>query len=372
MKVICNNKALAEALTIISGVVARRTPTPVLTCVRLTAEDGRLSMAATDTEASLRHVMDQVEVEKEGDLLIPANKLLQIVKACESKKSQTVTLTGKGHHIQITAEGSKFKLNGYDPSESPEIPEFDSSAVDCVIDGGRLVSLVERSLFAAADEHSRYAINGVLFDRQEKKLRMVATDGRRLAVAAGDCLKGSSERRCIVPSKALNSVRQLVRSPETPVSIAIDDNHVSFHVDEAAGPSTLTTTLVEGKFPPFEDVIPKDQDKRCTIDRDTLRAAIGKAALLTSEESRSVCMKFETKQLTLTSHVPEMGEAVIEVPLADWEGDDLEINFNPNLLGDALKVVDTNEIHLEFKSSNKPGVLRTGRDFTYVLVPLNL
>ena len=228
MKVICNNKALAEALTIISGVVARRTPTPVLTCVRLTAEDGRLSMAATDTEASLRHVMDQVEVEKEGDLLIPANKLLQIVKACESKESQTLTLIGKGHHIQIISKGSKFKLNGYDPSESPDIPVFDSNAVDCVIDGGRLVSLVGRSLFAAADEHSRYAINGVLFDRQEKKLRMVATDGRRLAVAAGDCLKADGERRCIVPSKALNSVRQLVRSPDTPVSIAIDDNHVSF------------------------------------------------------------------------------------------------------------------------------------------------
>lgn len=372
MKVICNNKALTDALNIISGVVARRTPTPVLTCVRLTAKDGRLAMAATDTEASLRHVMDQVEVEKEGDLLIPANKLLQIVKACESKDSQTVMLSGKGHHIQITAKGSKFKLNGYDPAESPEIPQFDSSSVDCVIDGGQLVSLVGRSLFAAADEHSRYAINGVLFDRQNKKLRMVATDGRRLAVAAGDCIEGSGEQRCIVPSKALNSVRQLVRNPETAVSISVDENHVSFHVDEADGPSTLTTTLVEGKFPPFEDVIPKDQDKRCTIDRELLRSAIVRAALLTSEESRSVCMKFETKQLTLSSHVPEMGEAVIEVPLSDWEGDDLEINFNPNLLGDALKVVDNEQVHLEFKSSNKPGVLRTGREFTYVLVPLNL
>ena len=131
---------------------------------------------------------------------------------------------------------------------------------------------------------------------------------------------------------------------------------------------------MEGKFPPFEDVIPKDQDKRCTIDREVLRSAIGRAALLTSEESRSVRMRFETqnKQLTLSSHVPEMGEATIQLPLDDWEGDDLEINFNPNLLGDALKVIDTQQVLLEFKSSNKPGVLRTGREFTYVLVPLNL
>ncbi|MEE2906649.1 MAG: DNA polymerase III subunit beta [Planctomycetota bacterium] len=369
MKVICDQGVLAEALGVIGGVVARRTPTPVLTCVRLTAQDGRLAMAATDTEASLKLVIDQVEVEKDGELLIPANKLLQIIRACDSP---TVTLNGKGHHVQIISAGSNFKLNGYDPAESPEIPDFNSDNIDGTIDGGTLVPLVARSLFAAADEHSRYAINGVLFDRHDKKLRLVATDGRRLAVAAGECTKGSGERRCIVPSKALGLVRQLVRSPDANVSIVVDDHHVTFHVDDASGPSTLTTTLVEGKFPPFEDVIPKDQDKRCTIDREVLRAAIIRAALLTSEESRSVCMKFENEQLTLSSHEPEMGEAVIQLPLADWEGDELEINFNPNLLGDALKVIDTDQVLLEFKSPNKPGVLRTGRDFTYVLVPLNL
>ena len=369
MKVICDRLALSDALGIVSGVVARRTPSPVLTCVRLTAENGQLAMAATDTEASLRHVMDQGEVEKDGDLLIPAAKLLQIVKACAAA---TVTLNAKGHHLQIIAADSQFKLNGYDPAESPEIPAFDPGSVDCTIDGGTLTSLVSRSLFAAADEHSRYAINGVLFDREEKKLRMVATDGRRLAVAAGDCSVAEGTRKCIVPSKALGLVRQLVSSPDAVVSISIDDHHVTFHVDASAGPSTLTSTLVEGKFPPFDDVIPKDQDKRCTIDREALRTAIGQAALLTSEESRSVRMRFENEQLTLSSHVPEMGEAVVQLPLVDWEGDELEINFNPTLLGDALKVIDTEQVLLEFKSSNKPGVLRTGREFTYVLVPLNL
>ena len=369
MKVICDQAALSDALGVVGGVVARRTPTPVLTCVRLTAQDGHLAMAATDTEASLRLVLDKVEVEKDGELLIPANKLLQIIRACDSA---TITLNGKGHHVQIVSEGSNFKLNGYDPAEAPEIPEFNPDDVDCTVEGGTLVPLVARSLFAAADEHSRYAINGVLFDRTEKKLRFVATDGRRLAVAAGDCEQGEGDRRCIVPSKALSLVRQLVRSADTTVSISVNDHHVTFHVDEATGPSTLTTTLVEGKFPPFEDVIPKDQDKRCTIDREVLRSAIVRAALLTSEESRSVCMKFENEQLTLSSHEPEMGEAVIQLPLNDWEGDELEINFNPNLLGDALKVIDTDQVLLEFKSSNKPGVLRTGRDFTYVLVPLNL
>jgi len=369
MKVNCDQSALSEALGIVSGVVARRTPTPVLMCVRLTASDGRLSMSATDTEASLRHVMDEVQVEKPGDVLIPATKFLQIIRACDAP---TVTLKTSGHAMQIVSGDSKFKLNGFDPAEAPDIPEFDSSAVDCTITGGTLASMVSRSLFAAADEHSRYAINGVLFDRHENKLRFVATDGRRLAVAAGECTGGSGERTCIIPSKALGLVRQLVRSQDATVSIAIDDHHVTFHVDETTGPSTLTSTLVEGKFPPFEDVIPKDQDKRCTIDREVLRHAIGQAALLTSEESRSVRMRFENEHLTLTSHEPEMGEAVIQLPLTDWEGDELEINFNPNLLGDALKVIDSKQVLLEFKSSNKPGVLRTGREFTYVLVPLNL
>jgi len=129
---------------------------------------------------------------------------------------------------------------------------------------------------------------------------------------------------------------------------------------------------VEGAFPPFEDVIPKDQDKKVSCDTASLLSAIRRAALLTNEESRGVRMAFADDKLTLTSRAPEMGEAEVELALDKYEGDPVEIGFNPGFIADALKVVDGGKVIVELKAPNKPGVLRTGPDFTYVLMPVNL
>lgn len=369
MKVICDQSALAEALGIVGGVVASRTPNPVLTCIKLIAQDGRLSMAATDGDTGLSLVMEQVEIEEPGEALIPADKLIQIVRECPDS---TVTLENEKHALFIRTSESKFKVYGFEPSEAPPVKAFDESEVDCEIRAADLLVLINRSIFAAADEHTRYAINGVLLERDEKKLRMIATDGRRLAVATGIAAAGKGGTRCIIPSKALSIMRRLLRSDEATIRIAVDDHQIHVHVDDTRGQANLTSNLVEGKFPPFEDVIPKDLDKRVTFDRDTLRTAIRQAALLTNEESRSVRMHFHDSQLTLTSHAPEMGEAEVHLGLPDYSGEDLEIGFNPNYISDALKVIDQEQVVLELKASNKPGVLKIGKEFTYVLMPVNL
>ena len=244
--------------------------------------------------------------------------------------------------------------------------------MDCEIRAGDLLTLIARSLFAAADEHSRYAINGVLLDRKGTEIRMIATDGRRLAMAIGSVASGDGDTNCIVPSKALGIMRRLLRSDDdATVRLAIDEHRIHVHVDDGSGQATLSSSLVESRFPPFEDVIPKDQDKKVVFNCDSLRAAVRQAALLTSEESRSVRMCFQNKQLVLTS-APEMGEAEVHIDLPDYAGEDLEIGFNPTYLSDALKVIDQDQIIFELKASNKPGVLRTGKEFTYVLMPVNL
>lgn len=369
MKVICDQSALSETLGIIGGVIASRTPNPVLTCIKLTAEDGRLTLAATDGDCGLRLVMEQVQVDEPGETLIPADKLVQIIRECPDP---TVTLENEKQAMFIRSGESIFKIYGFDPAEAPPVDEFNQEAVDCEIPAGDLVTLINRSLFAAADEHSRYAINGVLVEREETMLRMVATDGRRLAVATGTVSSGSGSSSCIIPSKALSIMRRILRNEDAVVRIAMDEHQVHVHVDDPSGQATLNSNLVEGRFPPFEDVIPKDQDKRVTFNRQTLWTAVRQAALLTNEESRSVRLHFLDNQLTLTSHAPEMGEAEVHLGIEGYSGEELEIGFNPNYISDALKVIDQDQVVLELKAPNKPGVLRTGKEFTYVLMPVNL
>ena len=369
MKVICDRGALLDAVNLVGGVVVARTPTPVLQCIKLSAADGMLTMTATDLEVGLRLCLDEVEVQTPGDALLPADKLVQIVRACDDP---TLTIDTEDHTTHIRGAGSHFKIYGYDPNEAPEVQSADEISVDCEINGGMLQTLVSRTLFAAASEQSRYAINGVLFERTGRKLRLVATDGRRLAVATGECATHDGDSSCILPTKALQLVNKLIGGGDVDVRVAVGENQAVFCVGEGAGAALLTTKLVEGAFPPFEDVIPKDQDKRVTLDATMLSSAIRRAALLTNEESKGVRMSFADEKLTLTSRAPEMGEAEIELDMDAYEGDPLEIGFNPAFITDALKVVDEAKVIVELKAANKPGVLRSGSEFTYVIMPVNL
>jgi DNA polymerase-3 subunit beta len=348
----------------------------VLQCVKLSTEGGVLSLAATDLEIGLRLGIGEVNVEKEGVALVPADKLKQIVTTCDDP---TLTIETSGSHVTIKSESSRFTLHGYDPGEAPKVRDFSDAEVDFEIEGGQLQKLIHRTLFAAAAEHSRYAINGVLIEREGKNLRLVATDGRRLAISRGSASKGGGDknekRSCIVPTKALNLLSRLISNPETPVRVAVEENNAVFCVGEsdAAGESAvLSTNLVEGSFPPFEDVIPRDQDKKGTFEVAELAGAIRRAALLTNEESKGVRLSFKGKSLTLTSRAPEMGDAEVHVEATRYDGDNLEIGFNPGFLLDALKIIDEQQVVMELKAPNKPGVIKVGNDFTYVIMPVNL
>ncbi len=369
LKMMCDQGALADALNTVSAVVATRTPTPVLTCIKMTAADGRLRLAATDGEISLQLDMDRVEIDSDGEALIPADKITQIIRECVDP---TVTLESEGHALHINSGDSHFKIYGFDPAEALPLEPFDDSNIDCTIPAGRFATMVARSLFAAAVEHTRYAINGVLFDREGNRIRLVATDGRRLAMSSGDCQSEAEPQRCVIPGKALSLIRRLAGDPETPVKITIAESRLMLRFDDPDCPATLGSSLVEGRFPPFEDVIPRDHDKKVIFNRELLRSAIRRASLLTNEESRSVRMKFEPSRVTLTSHAPEMGEAVVHLEIKDYAGEAMEIGFNPNYIADALKVTDEEEITFELKAANKPGVIRSGHDFTYVLMPVNV
>lgn len=365
MKVICDRSALLEALALTSGVIVSRTPKPVLACVKLTAADGVLTVSATDLEVALRLKTSKVEVQEPGEALIPADKLNQIVR---ESVDATLSIEVTEQVAEIRGQDSRFKIYGFAPADAPAIPSFEGEA-DFQIPAAEFHRLVSQTIFATARENTRYAINGVLLEREGNKIAIVATDGHRLALSKGSCKASKADNRsAIVPTKALHMLLRLFNDPDQSVKVKIADNQILFSSED----TLLASNLVEGNFPPYKDVIPKDGDKKATLDTAAIQSAVRRASLLTNDESKGVRLSFSAEGLVLTSRAPEMGEAEVKVDLPAYVGEPVEIGFNPQFILDALKVVQSDQVTLEFKASNKPGVLRTGPDFLYVIMPVNL
>ena len=373
MKVICNRGALLEALNVTGNVVQARTPKPVLQCVKVTAADDKLTIGATDLEVAIRYSDSQVQVEAPGETLLPAAKFRDIVRESVDDTLAIEVSTEKdavgGTFAHIRGQDSHFKIFTQKASDFPPIPDFEGTA-DLELPGGALKQLIGQTLFAAAKESGRYNFNGVLTVAVGKKIHLVSTDGRRLAMAKGDLATDQLPKdgaKVIIPAKALNLIDKLIDDPEEMVGLQVRENRVIFHTASA----TLTSNLVEGQFPPYEDVIPKDGDKMMTAPTADFLSAIRRAALLTTEESRGVKMHFSKKGLVLTSRSPEAGEATVNFA-CKYEGADIEIGFNPAFLTEALRVVDSDEISLEMSAPNRPGLLKGGANFLYVIMPVNL
>jgi DNA polymerase III subunit beta len=366
MKVICNRGALLEAISVAGNVVATRTPKPVLQCLKLTAADNSLTVAATDLEVAIRYSDNQVQIDQPGEALLPADKLRDIVR---ESVDDTLAIEVAAENASIRGQDSHFKIFTQNVKDFPPVPDFSGEA-DFTLSAGHLKQLIGQTLFAAAKESTRYAFNGVLMVAKGKKINLISTDGRRLAQANGDLVSDKLPKdgaKAIVPAKALNLIDKLIDDPEEAVSFQVRENQVIFHTSSA----TLTSNLVEGQFPPYEDVIPKDTDKKMVAGTADFLSAVKRASLLTTEESKGVRLAFTKKGLKLTSRSPEAGEAEVNFA-CKYEGADVEIGFNPTFLTDALRVVDSDEISLELTAPNRPGLLRGGPNFLYVIMPVNL
>jgi DNA polymerase III subunit beta len=375
MKLLVNRAALVEALGLGSSVVLSRTPKPVLTCVKLTAgitgNVKTLTLAATDMELALQYTLTQVDISSDGVALIPAGKLSEIVN---NSPDDTLTLETTGDTTVIKGSDANYKVFGYNAEEFPPISGFEG-APDFTLSAGALRMLLDRTRFAAAKEMTRYAINGVLFEKKGKKLLLVATDGHRLAQTRDETAEGGTGRdvSAVVPIKAINLIERLLTDPEQTVSLQFKENKLFVQVSSEAGgvTATMSTALVEGTFPPYNDVIPKDSDKKVTINRQRFESAVRRASLLTNEESKGVRLSFSNGSLSISSRAPEMGEAKIDLPV-EYGGEAIDIGFNPLYLMDALKVADQETVTFELKTPNKPGLLKSGPGFLYVVMPVNL
>lgn len=364
MKLRINRQELAEATTLVSNVAAARTPKPILQCGLLRAGADHVELEATDLEIGLRCMVGQVEVEEQGEVLVAAEKLAAIVR---ESADELLDMETDATHCHVRGADSHFQINMQDTAEFPKVATM-AGDPDFEIAGDVLRRLAERTGFAAARENTRYAINGVLWERQGARLTLVATDGRRLSQAVGQVSSGKEgELQVIVPSKAMNLIRQLFGGDDEVVGVQVVGNQILLRSRRAL----LSTALVEGHFPKHQDVIPTDNDKQVQVNVPEMLSAVRRAALLTNEESRGVRFAFSASELALSSRAPQQGEARVTMPVR-YDGEPLEIGFNPNFLIDVLRVVHEDEVTFELKEPNRPGVLRCGDDFLYVVMPVNL
>ena len=365
MKVIVQTAALQEALNLTASLVIARSPKPVLQCVKLEAADGILTLQATDLEAGCRYQITAVQIEEEGEALVPAARLNGIVR--ESGGEESITLETEKAACHIRGAGSHFKVFGYDPGEFPVVGDFEEPA-DLQVSSVTLAEMITKTLFATAKSHSHYAISGILLEASGKKISMVATDSHRLALAKGSLLKAASKDvKVIIPAKLMGLIQRVASEAEGTIDIKVLENQIIVRAARAV----LISSLVQGNFPKYSDIIPKGCESKITVDTGEFEHRIRQAALLADEQSRGIRLSFAEEALTLSSRAPEAGEAEIKCPIK-FEGEPVEIGFTPAFLIDVLRVVGVDKIELELNGANKPAIIKAGNDFTYILMPVDL
>lgn len=365
MKFRVNRQEMADALSAVCNVTAIRTPKEVLKCVHLQAQSDVLLLSATDLELSIRCSVTQVEVDKNGEALVVGDTLNRIVHECND---DILDIEISKNELHVRGQGSHFQIRTMSVADFPPVPVMEGDP-DFTIDHAQMKRLIEWTIFASARESTRYAINGVLWELEGERITMVATDGRRLSVAHGKThsTSASQKHHVILPGKAMSLFARLPVDEDSVVGVKISSNQALIKTTSV----TISTSLVEGHFPKYQDVIPKDCDRLVQLNTDEFHSALKRAALLTNEESKGVRLTFSEDTLTLSSRAPEQGEATISLP-AKYKGETLEIGFNPVFLTDVLRVAHTEEITFAIKESNRPGVVKLSDDFIHVVMPVNL
>ena len=363
MRFQCKSKELYSALQLVSTVIPSKSPREILQNVLIEAKGGVLQLAGTDLEVGMRYSVPDVQIEKDGVILAEASKLTQILR--EAGDSMLAVESGEGLDFTITFEGAEYNLKGFDPEEYPEVPVFEGDHVE--VDAAVLADMIAHTAFAAAKESMRFAINGVLFVVKEGTAQMVGTDGHRLGwIKRKVQIAEDVAFRGIMPLKALDVIARLVADSEDPVHLKLEESFIIIK----CGPGMVASKLVEGSYPNYEDVIPRDNDRIVNVNVAQFMSAVRQAAVLTGDESRAVRAQFEDNKMTLTARLPERGGAKIERNV-EYAGSAIKIGFNPDFILDLLKTTHDETIRIELKDKDKPAVFKTSGDYLYVVMPVS-
>ena len=374
MKFKINQDHFSNGLQQVLNVVASRSTMPILSNVLIEAEEGHISLTTTNLDLGIRCRI-KAEVSETGNITLPVRKLATIVK--ELPVNEVFLETSENNQAKITSGGSLFKIMGISSEEFPPLPSFENRKV-YELSQDEIVNMLKSVSYAQSTDENRYILNGVYFNFADEKLTLVATDGRRLGLTGLE-LEVSEENAgsLILPAKTVAELERLMGKGEK-VNIAFNDRQAAFEIGlDEAGESGLVDHLylvskvVEGNYPNYRQVIPKETEHRVKIERELMLEFVHRAALVTSDKSNSVKIKVSKNLLEITGQSTEYGESHESMAIA-YDGPEVQVAFNPQFLMEPLKALTKDEVFFEFKDELSPGLFKTLDNFICVIMPLRL
>ena len=368
MKIVVDRDLLIDSLQLISNVVERRQTLPVLSNMRLLTNEGRLEMVGTDLEIELQASV-AVNAESDGEITVPAKKISDIWRSLPSE--QSIVMEQVGDRLKIQSGGSSYSLSTIAVSEFPEVlGEVDGESIE--INSEKFRQSVEEVAFAMAQQDVRYFLNGMLIEIGDGKIKLVATDGHRLALTEMDVTANAygegAVKKAIIPRKGVLELLKVLDGSET-FTLVLSDKLIAVK----SGRYQFTSKLVEGQFPDYNKVVPQGGGNELTIDRQSLREALQRASILSNEKYRGIRLLVGSGNLKIQANNPEQEEAE-EVLEIFYEGEGLEIGFNVSYILDVLGAVSASEVKLTLSDGNSSALIE-GVDESnslYVVMPMRL
>ena len=366
MKIIINREKLLTPLQQIIGAVERRQTLPILGNVLLRSNSDTLTLTATDLEIEM---VSTVASETEGDFqtTLPARKLLDICKALA--EDSDIEFTIEENKVTLTSGRSRFTLASLSAKDFPGLDDIEEQQ-SFAIQQGQFKALLEKTAFAMAQQDVRYYLNGILMEISQDMIKLVATDGHRLALSELKIdLSINETKQLIIPRKAVLELARLLEPGDSAAKIVLSQNHI--RVETAT--LVFTSKLIDGKFPDYNRVIPVDGNKILKVDRESLKRSMSRIAILSNEKYRGIRLTLAPGNLSIQANNPDQEEAEEELSV-NYDESEIEIGFNVTYLIDVLNVLDSEQVYIKLKDSNSSCIISDSEDSSslYVVMPMRL
>lgn len=364
MKVICSNSKLHEGMQLVGNVVTTSTTKPILQAVKLETVDNMLEISGTDLEVGMKCLVETEKVMKPGSIVLPGDRVMGLFREWVEGKVQ---LEVQGNSCRISGEGCDFKLLGYAPEEFPTIPSFIEKGY-FEVDSGKMGEMVRKTAFACANERLRHTMTGVLMEVKGDVIKMVATDGRRMAYIKERVVnKDKTSHNSIIPAKGIQQLPKMAAQTSEPIKIRLEETHMVAKTEKV----TLCSQLIEGQYPNYEEAIPKEDGEKLEVDTEILGSAVRRVAFLTTEERHVIRFRLRKDKVVISAETPDVGNAEVELGV-DYKGTEMEVGLNPDFLLDGLKAIGKGPVRFMFKDPNAAATMRAGKEYLYVLMPIRL
>ena len=373
MKFKINRDHFSNGLAQVLNVVGSKAAMPILSNVLIEAEKDCISLTTTNLDLGIRCKI-KAEVKEGGSVTLPVKRLATIVR--ELPNVDVAFDSTANHQVKIASGGSNFRIMGIGAEEFPKLPDSTDDKTYS-LEQGEIATMLSNVSYAQSTDETRFILNGVYFNFKDEKLTLVATDGRRLALVSKElAVPATSAGAIILPAKTVAELLRLLGKGDK-LKIAFNERRAAFQIDTGKDTSGLIDSIylfskvVEGNYPNYQQVIPKETHQRIKLERELFLQCVHRAALVTSEKSNSVKIKLSSNLLEITASSPDFGESHESMAIA-YSGADLQVAFNPQFVMDPLRALTKDEVFFELKDEVSPGVFKTLESFVCVIMPVRL